>query len=101
MWKDFHDFWLKAKIPVHVVRYEDIVLNPAPTMREVLKFILNVQTLEGTRVERYIQLACQEAAPEVYKPRKGRVNANMAKFKPIHLDFMMNYAQELIEKFGY
>ena len=42
MWKDFHDFWLKAKIPVHVVRYEDIVLNPAPTMREVLKFILNV-----------------------------------------------------------
>lgn len=26
VWKDFHDFWLKAKIPVHVVRYEDIVL---------------------------------------------------------------------------
>ena len=49
----------------------------------------------------HIQLACQEAAPEVYKPRKGRVNANMAKFKPMHLDFMMNYAQELIEKFGY
>ena len=42
VWKDFHDFWLKAKIPVHVVRYEDIVLNPGPTMTEVLKFILNV-----------------------------------------------------------
>lgn len=28
MWKDFYDFWLNAKIPVHVIRYEDIVLNP-------------------------------------------------------------------------
>ena len=28
VWKDFHDFWLKAKIPVHIIRYEDIVLCP-------------------------------------------------------------------------
>ena len=25
VWKDFHDFWLNAKIPVHIIRYEDIV----------------------------------------------------------------------------
>jgi hypothetical protein len=24
VWRDFHEFWLKAKIPVHIVRYEDI-----------------------------------------------------------------------------
>lgn len=101
MWKDFHDFWLKAKIPVHVIRYEDIVLDPRATLTELIKFILNVRTLEGTRVEKYIELACRETAPEVYKPRKGKVNANMAKFQPIHLDFMYNYARELIEKFAY
>ena len=75
-----------------MIRYEDIVLNPRPTLTELMKFVLNVRSLEGTRVERYIQLACQEKAPEVYKPRKGRVNANMAKFKALHLDFMYNYA---------
>ena len=80
MWKDFHDFWLKAKIPVHVIRYEDIVLDPRATLTDLVKFILNVRTLEGTRVEKYIELACRETAPEVYKPRKGKVNANMAKF---------------------
>ena len=101
VWKDFHDFWLKAKTPVHIIRYEDIVLQPKPTLTELVKYILNVRSLEGTRVESYIDLACNETAPEVYKPRKGRVNANMAKFKPIHLDYMFNYAQELIEKFGY
>ena len=25
VWKDFHDFWIQAKIPVHIVRYEDIL----------------------------------------------------------------------------
>lgn len=101
MWKDFHDFWLKAKTPVHIIRYEDIVLCPKPTLTELVKFILNVESIEGTRVAKYIDLACLENAPEVYKPRKGKVNANMLKFKPMHLDFMYEYARELIDKFGY
>ena len=101
VWKDFHDFWLKAKIPVHVIRYEDIVLAPKPTLLELFKFVLNVNTLEGTRIERYVDLACQERAPEVYKPRKGKVNNNVAKFKPEHLEYMYNYARDLIDRFGY
>lgn len=24
IWKEFHDFWLKTRIPVHIIRYEDI-----------------------------------------------------------------------------
>ena len=92
MWKDFHDFWLKSKTPVHVIRYEDIVLQPKPTLMELMKFILNVRDLDGTKVERYIDLAVLENAPEVYKPRKGKVNNNMAKLKSIHLDFMFSYA---------
>ena len=54
VWKDFHDFWLNAKIPVHIVRYEDIVTNPEPTLRELLKFILNQEDLSGTKVEQYL-----------------------------------------------
>lgn len=101
VWKDFHDFWLKAKIPVHIIRYEDLVLQPASTLTDLIKFILNVRTLEGTRVEKYVALACQESAPEIYKPRKGKVNGNMAKFKALHLDFMYNYAKDVIDKFAY
>ena len=25
VWKDFHEFWMKSKIPVHVIRFEDIL----------------------------------------------------------------------------
>lgn len=83
MWKDFHDFWLKAKIPVHVIRYEDIVLNPVPVLSELCCFLLNAESIQGTKVEKYINLACQEKAPEVYKPRKGIVNGNKRKFMPL------------------
>ena len=51
VWTDFHNFWLKGKVPVHIIRYEDIVLNPEPALTDLLKFVLNVNSIEGTRVE--------------------------------------------------
>lgn len=45
VWKDFHEFWMKAKIPVHIIRYEDILQHPRFAFTSLLKFILNVDTL--------------------------------------------------------
>jgi hypothetical protein len=28
VWKEFHEFYLKSKIPVHIVRYEDLLTQP-------------------------------------------------------------------------
>lgn len=57
VWKDFHDFWLNAKIPLHIIRYEDIVSNPEPALRGLLEFILNVDSIVGTKVEQYLKIA--------------------------------------------
>ena len=76
VWKDFHEFWLQSKIPVHLIRYEDILNDPKPTMVKLFKFILNTSHIEGTVIEKYIDLAVSEKAPEIYKPREGRVNTN-------------------------
>lgn len=51
MWKDFHEFWIHAKIPVHIIRYEDIVSNPYLPLKKLLEFILNVKEISGTKVE--------------------------------------------------
>ena len=80
VWKDFHDFWLNAKIPVHIIRYEDIVQTPEPTLKSLLEFILNVDTISGTKVEHFLKIAVQEASPQIYKPREGKVLANLEKF---------------------
>jgi hypothetical protein len=57
VWKDFHDFWLNAKIPVHIIRYEDIVQKPEPSLKSLLEFILNVDTISGTKVEHFLKIA--------------------------------------------
>ena len=80
VWKDFHDFWLNAKIPVHIIRYEDIVQKPEPTLKSLLEFILNVDTISGTKVEHFLQIAVKEASPQIYKPRVGKVLDNKDKF---------------------
>jgi hypothetical protein len=92
VWKDFHDFWLNSKIPVHIIRYEDIINNPKPTMMKLMRFILNEPNIEGTMIEKYVDLTVKEKAPEVYKPRQGQVNSNLDKFIKEELDYMFNYA---------
>lgn len=88
MWKDFHDFWLNAKIPLHIIRYEDIVGNPEPALRSLLEFILNVETIEGTQVEQYLKIAVSQTSPQIYKPREGKVNGNFNKFNKVYLDYI-------------
>ena len=63
MWKDFHDFWINAKIPVHIIRYEDIVAKPEPTLKSLLEYILNIQDISGTKLEHYLKIAVKEASP--------------------------------------
>lgn len=92
MWKDFHEFWLNSKIPVHIIRFEDIIGDPKTTMTDLFKFLLTTSELEGSNIERYIDIAVKENAPEVYKPREGKVNSNLPKFTEEHLSFMFAYA---------
>ena len=63
VWKDFHEFWLKCKIPTLFVRFEDILARPREQMTKVIGFLLNKQDLSGTYVESLIELATKEAAP--------------------------------------
>lgn len=66
---------------MHIIRYEDILGNPKQAMMKLMRFILNdTSSLEGTVIERYVDLTVQEKAPEIYKPRQGQVNSNADKF---------------------
>ena len=88
VWRDFHDFWLNAKIPVHIIRYEDIVENPEPTLKSLLEFILNIDDITGTKVEHFLKIAVSQSSPQIYKPREGKVNGNLNKFSKDQLTFI-------------
>ena len=45
VWIDFHDWWMSRDIPLLVIRYEDIVRDPARVMSRVIPFVLEVKRL--------------------------------------------------------
>ena len=53
-----HEIVLKSiaqSIPTYFMRYEDLKLNPQPVLEELFCFLLDVQSIQGTVVERRIQ----------------------------------------------
>lgn len=41
--------------PIYVVRYEDLVSNPKPELEGIMKFLLDLDSLEGTNAQRRIE----------------------------------------------
>ena len=101
VWRDFHDYWLKVKIPKYIVRFEDLVKNPEPTLMGLLAFIMNVETIEGTLIHKYLKLAVGEASPQIYKPRQGKAAGNYDKFDQVHKDFVAEYCYKHLRMFGF
>ena len=46
---------LSREIPIHIIRYEDLVIDPEHTLTECFKFLLETDSLEGTILEQRIQ----------------------------------------------
>ena len=88
LWFDFYKFWidLQDTVPVHMLRYEDLMTDPEPALRGAVEFVLGVEDIAGTRAEKYLRAAVAQDRPVVYKPRKAAMNTNL------HL-----YSSELLE----
>ena len=68
---------------------------------KLMRFILNEPNIEGTVIEKYVDLTVKEKAPEIYKPRQGQVNSNLEKYNREELDHMFSFARDQLTKFGY
>jgi len=50
-------------MPVHIIRYEDIVKRGRYAMTELMKFMYKLDDIDGTVVGQYVNIATEEAAP--------------------------------------
>lgn len=48
------DCTIEDKNPLYIVRYEDLVAEPKETLMGLMSFLLEVEDLSGTNVERRI-----------------------------------------------
>lgn len=52
MW---HEYWIKmakeTDKPIYFFRFEDVMVNPRRELTNLMKFILGIDSLEGTVIE--------------------------------------------------
>ena len=74
-------------------------------MTEVFKFSLAVDTLEGTVIERRIDLLLEQKNAgkkvELYKPRESGVNKNAYRYSEEQLAWIKETLDPLLRFFGY
>lgn len=104
VWRDFHEFWLKQKIPLLVIRYEDLIRWTSKVIGKVVKFVLEVNDM--TFFEDRIQRALGETKIEnlgPYKARSGGIGKSLTKgIYNASLLHQINYGiMDTMEKFGY
>jgi hypothetical protein len=46
---------VEKRNPIYFVRYEDLILNKEVELTELFKFLLEMNSLEGTNIERRIK----------------------------------------------
>ena len=52
-------------------------------------------------MQQYINLACKEATPTVYKPRVGKIHYNREKYGSKQIENISKEMKDLIAKFNY
>lgn len=80
VWRDFHEWWLKQKIPILVIRYEDLIRYTDQVISKVISFVLEVRDMDffEKRIDRFIR---QESVENIgaYRPRSGGIGRSLTK----------------------
>lgn len=75
MWVEWHDFWMDriraSQVPVFLFRFEDLLLNPEPVLKDMFRFILAKESIDGTVIEQRIRETISGGKNFLYKPRSA------------------------------
>jgi hypothetical protein len=79
LYNNFLDYHTKAAdarvVPTFYFRFEDIITDPYPVLKELFEFLYGVENIEGTYLDKRIKNTLFKGA-QAYVPRKGGINKN-------------------------
>ena len=116
-WKYSYEWWRSQQIPTHIIRYEDIILQPVETLRSMFEFLLDEPNLIGSPIETRIKQIVEasivipvntsvEEKPSkdtrvIYKPRSGRIHGAFDRFDEELKKEIFNQLEEFLRDFCY
>lgn len=107
LYNNFLDYWTKfadsKQVPVYFFRYEDLISDPYNVLREIFEFMLGMDSMEGTFIEKRIRNRLENTKPSkaIYTPRSGGVIKSMHQFTDKQIDMVLKGSSHYINYFGY
>jgi hypothetical protein len=108
LYNNFLDYWTKfadsRQLPVYFFRYEDLISNPEQILREVLEFMLGVESIEGMYIEQRLRKTLEpkkDGKTPIYTPRSGGVIKSMHQYTQKQIDMVLNESHGYLNYFGY
>lgn len=95
----------KKTIPTYYTRYEDLLINPKPELEGLFAFLLDVEDIKGTVVEKRIHDSCSKGteSKSVYTLKTTSKNPckNLDKYTPQTLNMWKDKIRPFNYYFGY
>jgi Sulfotransferase domain len=106
LWNEFFKYWIELsrqkKIPVHVIRFEDLLTKKKESMIGTFEFLQGLESTEGLYIGKRINdVLDAESAGTHYKPRSGQANANLKYYSAEQLEYVKETCREYINFLGY
>jgi len=110
VWRAFHQFWLRdSKLPILLVRYEDLIRYPDKVLARVCRFVLEVNnmTFFNQRIQQCVMNENSSSSSSIdqvvgaYKPRSGGIGKSLHRYGPRLRQKMKPIAYELMHQLGY
>lgn len=89
----------EKKCPIYFVRYEDLLTKPKEELTGIMSFILDLDSLEGTNVQRRIDEVT--ASKDAGQPDLGKFNKNVDKYTQEQIDYIKSKNADHLYYFGY
>ena len=76
---DYHlDLAKQRRIPILFLRFEDMLMDPEPQLRNIMRFLLGIDDLNGTNAERRVKevINLGHQATQTYKLKQSTLRFN-------------------------
>ena len=103
-----HTYVLEAiasEIPTYFIRYEDLKDNPVPVLTDLFKFLLDVESLDGTVCQRRIREVTQSGHTDKNAYKLKSTSASLCRNRNMYteeqINLMRDELKEMISFWGY
>jgi hypothetical protein len=69
-WKEFNKYWISSPIPIHIIRYEDLLVDSKNILENMCNFLLGISSITNSKLDYAIRNVTEMNIDKIYFAEK-------------------------------